>query len=229
MATMGTVIDFLLMLSLGGLAGLVIALHLKLRQFSDEAGKVPALADDLTRAITASRHTMQELAKAAKTDGARLEDLVSQAERTRQEMVYVLDRAEKVLTQFDRQMENQPVPQPRRLAAQGSMPQAQQQEAATQNRETSWQAAPEPSRPPESKPEEVSQQPQQNEKAAIMPGRYQSRLGVDQNGRPRPYKPASFQSGAAAYGASASQEEVKESSSSTEAENELRRALENAI
>ena len=243
MASFGAVIDFLLMLSIGGLAGLVIALHLKLRQFSAEASKVPALADDLTRAITASRSTMQALANAAKTDGARLEELLSQAERARQEMVYVLDRAEQVLAQFDSRLEEQPAPQPRRLNSHNGAPQPNSLEASPQQRlHGVQQPGPQQQTPPapeQSRPQPASQNGAETHagreggtraqnKAAIMPGRYQARLGVDQNGRPRPYKPASFQSGAAAYGASA-QNQSTESSSATEAESELRRALENAI
>lgn len=224
MAGLGTVIDFLLMLSIGGLAGLVIALHLKLRQFSAEAGKVPALADDLTRAITASRGTMQELAKTAKTDGVRLEELNTQAERARQELIYILDRAEKVLSLFDTHLEGRPVPQPTTKTEQPIAP----------------QAVPDPAPKTEQKPAAPQQESARQEekpaasgtnKAAIMPGRYATRVGRDQNGRPRPYKPASFSSTAAAYSASTgvAQQTNQSPQSATEAEYELRRALENAV
>lgn len=231
MANLGAVVDFLLMLSIGGLAGLVIALHLKLRQFSAEAGKVPALADDLTRAITASKSTMQALADTARTDGARLEDLVAQAESTRQEMLFVIDRAEKVLSWYDNQLAHHPVPRQEnndtQTAANGAhVPPGHDQKAQMpQSDATSQQTGPQQAESSAAPPE---QKKETENKAAIMPGRYQARLGVDQNGRPRPYKPASFQSGAAAYGANATQPSPS-TQSATQAESELRRALENAI
>ena len=243
MANLGGIVDFLLMLSIGGLVGLVIALHLKLRRFSEEAEKVPALADDLTRAITTSRDTMQALAKSAKTDGARLEELLSRAESSRQDLIYVLDRAEQVLKQFDTRLADQPVPRLDRT-----------QNTATASTAPSSPAFSEPSQTPQQEssksqptPQDQSQaqpqtqahsKPQETEsKAAIMPGRYQSRLGVDQNGSPTPYRPASYQSGAAAYGANAQNYERAQETShnqtdnttTTDAEGELRRALENAI
>ena len=225
MASFGTVIDFLLMLSIGGLAGLVIALHLKLRQFSAEAGKVPALADDLTRAITASRTTMQDLAKTAKTDGVRLEELNTQAERTRQELIYVLDRAEKVLGMFDNELEGRPVPRLERA----HQPQTQTPtEETTSSRENTSEQTQQAHKPTVEKQAEATTNG--HSKAAIMPGRYQTRVGQDQNGRPRPYKPASFSTTAAAYGASSGQQtQSTRPQSATDAESELRRALENAI
>ena len=231
MANLGAIVDFLLMLSIGGLAGLVIALHLKLRQFSAEAGKVPALADDLTRAITASRSTMQALADTARTDGARLEDLVAQAESTRQEMRYVIDRAEKVLSWYDNQLAHHPVPQQESAGIEAAAnsgrvsPGDDQQVQATEPVATPQTTGPQQTESPAPPP---VQNKETENKAAIMPGRYQARLGVDQNGRPRPYKPASFQSGAAAYGANATQSQST-TLSATQAESELRSALENAI
>lgn len=103
-------VDILLMLSLVVLTGLVLALHMKLRQFGREAMRVPALADDLTQAITTSRSTMQELMRVARTDGVRLEDFNGKANKTLQELVYVLDRAEKVLLQFDNHLDGRSLP-----------------------------------------------------------------------------------------------------------------------
>lgn len=95
------IIDFLLMLAIGGLAGLVIALHIRMRQFMRQAQSVPALADDLTQAITASKSAIQGLQKACKTDGVQLEELLLKVERTRQEILFILDRAEKLAVQLE--------------------------------------------------------------------------------------------------------------------------------
>ncbi len=103
-------VDILLLLSLSVLTGLVLVLHIKLRQFGREAMRVPALADDLTQAITTSRSTMQDLMRIARTDGARLEDFNGKANKTLQELVYVLDRAEKVLLQFDKHLDGHAPP-----------------------------------------------------------------------------------------------------------------------
>ena len=236
MLSLSSVVDFLLMLSIGGVMGLVIALHIKLRRFSEEAGKVPALADDLTRAITTSRDAMQGLAKAAKTDGARLEEALSRAESVRQDLVYILDRAEKVLQQFDRHLEKHPVvPHAETIqnnnAALGG---------ASAGASTAAGVASQTSRPPQGANQQLGasanapakSNPGDSE-AAVMPGRYQSRFGVDQNGNPRPYKPASYQSGAAAYGASNRQYDQQQTDAddagAIDAESELRRALEKAI
>ena len=223
MVGFGVFIDFFLMLSIGGLAGLVIALHLKLRQFSAEAGKVPALADDLTRAITASRIAMQELAQSAKTDGAHLENFVSQAERSRQDLIYILDRAEQVLTQFDEQLKNKPIPK----LKQDTTSDLPQMNAGKQGEPR----APEASINTQSQPHGKNNQSVASgqDTAAIMPGRYKARFAVDQDGQPRPYKPASYGVGAAAYGASARHQVRDDEIETTEAVNDLRRALQNSI
>ena len=102
----GFMIDLVLMLTMAGLLGVVLVLHFKLKEFGRDAMRVPALADDLTTAITTSRTAMQELAKSARTDGALLEEYTSKAARNIQELTFLIDRAEKVLERFDSHISN---------------------------------------------------------------------------------------------------------------------------
>lgn len=207
---MGTafIIDVVLMLSMAGLFSLILLLHFKLKEFGRDAMRVPALADDLTKAITTSRTVMQELAQTARTDGTKLEQLVSTASRSTQELTYLIDRAEKVLERFDGHINN------------GSMrlntPEPAPQRAAT--------PAPTPTATPATAPRPMAASNQ----AAVMPGRYKKEMAAVPTPE-KPFKPASFGATAAAYStATKFRDEPTEDATppvASEAERELRRAL----
>jgi len=204
-------IDVILMLMMLGLFGLILTLHFKLKAFGRDALRVPALADDLTQAITTSRTAMQELAKTARTDGAKLENLVSTAARSTQELTYLIDRAEKVLERFDNHTQNGAmrlnVPE---AATAASAPIAKPAPIAT------------PTATPTSAPRPMATSTQ----AAVMPGRYKKEMATPTP--EAPFKPASFGSTAAAYSmATKFRAEATDDTPamSSEAELELRRAL----
>ena len=222
----GFMIDLVLMLTMAGLLGVVLVLHFKLKEFGRDAMRVPALADDLTTAITTSRTAMQELAKSARTDGALLEEYTSKASRNIQELTFLIDRAEKVLERFDNHISN------------GAMRLSEAQVTPAQT--TSAQTTPQPElSAPTATPTSAQRpmnRPAQNtgasSQAAIMPGRYKKEMATPQNSEPsaqKPFKPTSFGASAAAYGSASTvmnNTTVDDTPAvASEAERELRRAL----
>ena len=218
-------VDVILMLTMAGLGGLVYVLHMKLKEFGRDAMRVPALADDLTTAITTSRTAMQELAQAARTDGARLENLTSRAAGCTQELTYLIGRAEKVLERFDA------------LSDRGLL---RNDTFSAQPKTTTETIAPAAQTTAPTATPVTAQRPlvdrRASSQAAIMPGRYKKEMATPQPAE-KPYKPASFGSTAAAYntannitktGAATGNTETLNNDTppvASEAELELRRAL----
>ena len=228
---MAFVFNVVLLTVMLGLASLVLLLHLRLRAFGAEAVRVPALADELTRAITTSRTAMSELARTARTDGVKLEEATTAAERTLQDLIYVLDRAEKILTQFDSHLAAHPVPKtaPMSTAQQRSEPVSEPIVTA---------AAPEPT--PAEQPDLATAT---LKNAAIMPGRPARPAWRRLDDAPEAvetakFKPMSASGAGAAYQAATQAERradvapavtISHSAAQTDAERELRRALEGAV
>lgn len=226
----GFMIDLVLMLTMAGLLGVVLVLHFKLKEFGRDAMRVPALADDLTTAITTSRTAMQELAKSARTDGALLEEYTSKASRNIQELTFLIDRAEKVLERFDNHISNGAM---RLSEAQVTPAQTTSAQTTPQPELSAPTATPTTAQRPLNRPmNHTGQNTSATSQAAIMPGRYKKEMATPQNSEPsaqKPFKPTSFGASAAAYG-SASTVMNNTSADDTpavasEAERELRRAL----
>lgn len=228
----GFMIDLVLMLTMAGLLGVVLVLHFKLKEFGRDALRVPALADDLTKAITTSRTAMQELAKSARTDGALLEEYTSKAARNIHELTYLIDRAEKVLERFDTHISNGTM----RLHSAGT-------ETATAAASSMPAAKPAPTATPTTAPRPLDRGTSSaqhgtgasSSQAAIMPGRYKKEMATPQTSEPtaqKPFKPTSFGATAAAYGSASKMANATTTTDSndtppvaSEAELELRRAL----
>ena len=222
----GFMIDLVLMLTMAGLLGVVLVLHFKLKEFGRDAMRVPALADDLTTAITTSRTAMQELAKSARTDGALLEEYTSKAARNIQELTFLIDRAEKVLERFDSHISNGAM---RLSEAQVTPAQAASAQTTSQSELSAPTATPTSAQRPMNRP---TQNTGASRQAAIMPGRYKKEMATPQNSEPsaqKPFKPTSFGASAAAYGSAStvmSNTTVDDTPAvASEAERELRRAL----
>lgn len=230
----GFMIDLVLMLTMVGLLGVVLVLHFKLKEFGRDALRVPALADDLTKAITTSRTAMQDLAKSARTDGTLLEEYTGKASRSIQELTYLIDRAEKVLERFDTHLSN------------GAMRLSHAAETIAPASAEPPKAAPQPTATPTTAPRPMDRTAQrsgqhtgqhmgQSGQAAIMPGRYKKEMATPQTSEPSaqtPFKPTSFGATAAAYGSASkmalggnSAENDETPPVASEAELELRRAL----
>ena len=222
----GFMIDLVLMLTMAGLLGVVLVLHFKLKEFGRDAMRVPALADDLTTAITTSRTAMQELAKSARTDGALLEEYTSKAARNIQELTFLIDRAEKVLERFDSHISNGAM---RLSEAQVTPAQAASAQTTSQSELSAPTATPTSAQRPMNRP---TQNTGASSQAAIMPGRYKKEMATPQNSEPsaqKPFKPTSFGASAAAYGSASTvmnNTTVDDTPAvASEAERELRRAL----
>ncbi|MBA44793.1 MAG: hypothetical protein CMF62_12455 [Magnetococcales bacterium] len=222
----GFMIDLVLMLTMAGLLGVVLVLHFKLKEFGRDAMRVPALADDLTTAITTSRTAMQELAKSARTDGALLEEYTSKAARNIQELTFLIDRAEKVLERFDNHISNGAM---RLSEAQVTPAQAAHTQTTPQPELSAPTATPTSAQRPMNRP---AQNTSASSQAAIMPGRYKKEMATPQNSEPsaqKPFKPTSFGASAAAYGSASTvmnNTTVDDTPAvASEAERELRRAL----
>ncbi len=222
----GFMIDLVLMLTMAGLLGVVLVLHFKLKEFGRDAMRVPALADDLTTAITTSRTAMQELAKSARTDGALLEEYTSKAARNIQELTFLIDRAEKVLERFDNHISNGAM---RLSEAQVTPAQAAHTQTTPQPELSAPTATPTSAQRPMNRP---AQNTRASSQAAIMPGRYKKEMATPQNSEPsaqKPFKPTSFGASAAAYGSASTvmnNTTVDDTPAvASEAERELRRAL----
>ena len=222
----GFMIDLVLMLTMAGLLGVVLVLHFKLKEFGRDAMRVPALADDLTTAITTSRTAMQELAKSARTDGALLEEYTSKASRNIQELTFLIDRAEKVLERFDNHISNGAM---RLSEAQVTPAQAAHTQTTPQPELSAPTATPASAQRPMNRPAQTTGASSQ---AAIMPGRYKKEMATPQNSEPsaqKPFKPTSFGASAAAYGSASTvmnNTTVDDTPAvASEAERELRRAL----
>lgn len=222
----GFMIDLVLMLTMAGLLGVVLVLHFKLKEFGRDAMRVPALADDLTTAITTSRTAMQELAKSARTDGALLEEYTSKAARNIQELTFLIDRAEKVLERFDNHISNGAM---RLSEAQVTPAQTTSAQTTSQPEFSAPTATPTSAQRPMNRPAQTTGASSQ---AAIMPGRYKKEMATPQNSEPsaqKPFKPTSFGASAAAYGSASTvmnNTTVDDTPAvASEAERELRRAL----
>lgn len=247
------VLDIVLLLVLMGLAALTLTLYLRVRRFAREVAAMPVLSDQLAVAMTGCKQTLDNMVRVAGNHGQALSQSGERAQQTIQELSFLISRAEKMLDALEQAAPASAIASTVKTAAPSPL-QDMVQEAAvmpgrthaampTQTARVAAQAAAQhvqpqvqqaalnplsaddhrlpystPNRPVGNALRRIAKPlPTEADEAVVMPGR----LG---GARPAPQKPVAMRTSVAAYATSSTRNTM-----STEAEMELRRALEESL
>ena len=99
------IFDTILFLLLTGVAGLMVWLHYKFKQILKSNKEVPVLSNMLSNNMSDARNALSELSGAVRNKAPELDKKIMEANRTIQEITFVLAKAEKVMKQFDTRLD----------------------------------------------------------------------------------------------------------------------------
>lgn len=105
MLNLGAFLDVLLVVLLAGIGGLLVLLHVRLREFLGMQKQMPVLGEALSANLIQARATLAQLSSALQNQGLTLETNLKKAENTLQDLDFVLHRADKILGGLDTRLE----------------------------------------------------------------------------------------------------------------------------
>ena len=111
MTTSALIFDIFLTVLLLGVGGLMAVLYVRVQTLVRAETTLPTLSDQFVAAMQSAREALKSMGDIAHQKGGELDDKVFVAERTLQDLTYMIDRAEKVLARMDTHLGTAPAPQ----------------------------------------------------------------------------------------------------------------------
>ncbi|MDD9912145.1 MAG: hypothetical protein OXR68_01700 [Alphaproteobacteria bacterium] len=99
-----TALSLLTIIMLAVVGGVVLWLHLRLDALQANSRKLPILAEKMTKTLVQTQQAVAKLKKDLQRIQPEADGLLIEARNTKQDLVYMLDKTEKVLTKLEKDL-----------------------------------------------------------------------------------------------------------------------------